>query len=234
MGRKFEACTLSEQGREDPHGQQKGGGATAPAVVGAFSATTCFHASNPFLFGTLCTSLKLGQRSVSPTRRTVCDSTFEWSLQVLLLPLGGSPLFETLRLQKCHVLLLQQGEVVLELETELEPCLLVVVVLDRSRSKIQDFCDVRRRHITAPLPCAERCSLTVRRVQAPRGLRPHDHQGVLDDEGEHGDVRVRGDEETTFCHGKEIGRVREKMAQQLVGCVRQLTWSGSLRDGQSR
>ena len=37
------------------------------------------------------------QWSVSPTRRTVCDSTFEWSLQVLLLPLEDSPLFETLR-----------------------------------------------------------------------------------------------------------------------------------------
>ena len=77
----------------------------------------------------------LVQWSVSPTRRTVCDSTFGWSLQVLLLPLEGSPLFETLRLQKRHVLLTHQGEVVLELESELEPGLLIVVVLDRFRSK---------------------------------------------------------------------------------------------------
>ena len=44
---------------------------------------------------------------------------------------------------------------------ELEPSLLIVVVLDRFRSKLQDFCDVCRRHITAPLPCASfDCSLT--------------------------------------------------------------------------
>ena len=44
-------------------------------------------------------------------------------------------------LQKRHVLLIHQGEVVLELETELEPGLLVVVELDRFRSQLQDFCD---------------------------------------------------------------------------------------------
>ena len=49
----------------------------------------------------------------------------------------------------------------LELETELEPSLLIVVVLDKFRSKLQDFCDVCRRHITAPLPCANfACSVT--------------------------------------------------------------------------
>ena len=41
-----------------------------------------------------------------------------------------------------HVPLIHQGEVVLELKTELEPRLLIVVVLDRFRSKFQDFCDV--------------------------------------------------------------------------------------------
>ena len=44
------------------------------------------------------------------------------------------------------------GEVVLELETELEPGPLIVVVLARLRSKLQDFCDVRRHHVTAALP----------------------------------------------------------------------------------
>ena len=38
---------------------------------------------------------------------------------------------------------------------------LPVVVLDKFRSKLQDFSDVRRRHITAPLPCASfACSVT--------------------------------------------------------------------------
>ena len=37
------------------------------------------------------------QWSVSPTRRTVCDSKFGWSLQVLLLLLEGSPQVEILR-----------------------------------------------------------------------------------------------------------------------------------------
>ena len=64
-------------------------------------------------------------------------------------------------LQRRHVLLIHQSEVVLELEAELEPGLLVVVVLDKFRSKLQDFCAVRRRHITAPLPCASvACSVT--------------------------------------------------------------------------
>ena len=63
--------------------------------------------------------------------------------------------------QESHVPLIHQGEIVLELETELEPGLLIVVVLDRFRSKLQDFCDVHRRHITAPLPCASfACSVT--------------------------------------------------------------------------
>ena len=42
---------------------------------------------------------------------------------------------------------------VLELKTELEPKLLIVVILDKLRNKLQDFCDVNR-HLTAPLTCA--------------------------------------------------------------------------------
>ena len=42
-------------------------------------------------------------------------------------------------MQERHVPLIHQGEVILELETELEPSLLIVVVLDRFRSKLQDF-----------------------------------------------------------------------------------------------
>ena len=57
-------------------------------------------------------------------------------------------------LQKRHVPLIHQGEVVLELQTELEPNLLVVVVLDRFRSKLRDLCEVRRRHITATFACS--------------------------------------------------------------------------------
>ena len=52
------------------------------------------------------------------------------------------------------VLLVHQGEVVLEHETELEPGPLIVVVPNRLRSKLQDFCDVRRHRVTAPLPFA--------------------------------------------------------------------------------
>ena len=63
--------------------------------------------------------------------------------------------------QERHVPLIHQDEVILELETELEPSLLIVVVLDRFRSKLQDFCDVCRLHITAPLPRASfACSVT--------------------------------------------------------------------------
>ena len=46
-------------------------------------------------------------------------------------------------LQKRYVLLIHQSEVVLELETELEPTLLIVVVLNKFRSKLPDFCHVR-------------------------------------------------------------------------------------------
>ena len=52
------------------------------------------------------------------------------------------------------LLLVHQGVVVLELETELEPGPLIVVVLDRLRSKLQDFCDVR---------CHRVCSTTMRK-----------------------------------------------------------------------
>ena len=90
----------------------------------------------------------------------MCDSTFGWSLQVLLLPLEGSPLFLCV-LQKRHVLITHQDDEVLELEMELEPGLVIVVVLGRFRSKLQVLCDVRRRHITAPLPCVSfACSVT--------------------------------------------------------------------------
>ena len=64
-------------------------------------------------------------------------------------------------MQELDVLLVHQGEVVLELETELEPGPLIVVVVDRLRSKLQDFCGVRRHRVTAPLPCASfTCSVT--------------------------------------------------------------------------
>ena len=99
--------------------------------------------------------------SVSPARHTVCDSTFGWS--PLILPFRRK-VRHRLRLcvqQERHVPLIHQSEVILELETELEPSLLIVVVLDRFRSKLQDFCDVCRRHVTAPLPCASfACSVT--------------------------------------------------------------------------
>ena len=56
---------------------------------------------------------------------------------------------------------MHEGEVILELETELKPSLIIGVVLDRFRSKLRDFCDVCRRHITAPQPCASfSCSVT--------------------------------------------------------------------------
>ena len=84
----------------------------------------------------------------------MCDSMFGWSLLILPFPSEGSPQVETLRQEESHISLIHQGEVVLELETELEPSLLIVVVLDRFRSKLQDFCDVCCRHVTAPLPCA--------------------------------------------------------------------------------
>ena len=43
-------------------------------------------------------------------------------------------------LQKRHVLLVHKSEIVLELETELQPSPLIVVVRSRSCSKFQDFC----------------------------------------------------------------------------------------------
>ena len=45
-------------------------------------------------------------------------------------------------LEKIHVLLVHKGEVVLQLEKELQPGPLVIVVLDRLCSKLQDFCNV--------------------------------------------------------------------------------------------
>ena len=117
----------------------------------------------PLLFGTLCTSLKLHPvvsvankaYSVCVTQRSIGHCRFLcscWKVRHCL---------RLCVLQKRHVLLIHQGEVFLELETELEPGLCVVVVLDKFRSKLQDFCDVRRRHITAPLPCASfACSVT--------------------------------------------------------------------------
>ena len=87
------------------------------------------------------------------------DSTFGWSPLILPFPSEGSPQVETQ--QERHVPLIHQGEVILELETELEPSLLIVVVQHKFRSKLQDFCDVCRRHITSPLPCASfACSVT--------------------------------------------------------------------------
>ena len=51
-----------------------------------------------FLFGTLCTSLKLHPVvSVANKAYSVCDSAFDKSLQVLVLLLESSPLLETLR-----------------------------------------------------------------------------------------------------------------------------------------
>ena len=47
-----------------------------------------------------------------------------------------------------------------------EPRLLIVVVLDRFRSKFHDFCDVCRRHITAPLPCANFVCVVTRSTTA--------------------------------------------------------------------
>ena len=41
--------------------------------------------------------------------------------------------------QELDVLLVHQGEVVLEIETELEPVPLIVVVLDKLRNKLQDL-----------------------------------------------------------------------------------------------
>ena len=55
-------------------------------------------------------------------------------------------------LENLHVLLVHKGEIVLDLEMELQPGPLVVVVLDRLCSKLQDFCNVCRDCITAPLP----------------------------------------------------------------------------------
>ena len=135
-----------------------------PAVFGAFSAAKL----SPRLEPVFCSALfapvsSFIQWSVSPTRRTVC---------VTQRSIGHCRFFcscwkvrHCLRLcvlQKRHVLLIHQGEVFLELETELEPSLCVVVVLDKFRSKLQDFCDVRRRHITAPLPCASFASSVTR------------------------------------------------------------------------
>ena len=56
-------------------------------------------------------------------------------------------------LQKRHVLLIHQGEVVLELETEHEPGLLVVDVLDRFRSKLQGLlrCSPSSYHTSATM-----------------------------------------------------------------------------------
>ena len=63
----------------------------------------------------------------------MCHSTFGWSPLILPFFVGK---------EECHVSFIHHGEVVLELVTELEPRLLIVVVLDRFRSKFQDFCDV--------------------------------------------------------------------------------------------
>ena len=102
-----------------------------PAVFGAFSGAICLHASSA-LFAAVSTS-----RQKVRHRLRLCVQ------------------------QERHVPLIHKGEVILELETELESNLLLIVVLDRFRSKLQDFCDVCRRPITAPPSCARfACSLT--------------------------------------------------------------------------
>ena len=66
---------------------------------------------------------------------------------ILSFPSEGSPQVETLRSAGALDTFHPPSETVLELETELDPSLFIVVVLGRFRSKLQDFCDVCRRHI---------------------------------------------------------------------------------------
>ena len=146
------------------------------AVFGAFSAADCLHASNPILSGTLCTSLKLCPMVSVTTKRTMCVTQLSDGHRLFFR--SCRKVRHRLRLcvqQEHHAPLIHQGEIVLELETELKPGLLIVVVLDRFRSKLQDFCDVRRRHITAPLPCASfACSVTRSTTDGDSTQRHHD------------------------------------------------------------
>ena len=104
--------------------------------------------------------------------------------------------------KECHVSLIHQGGVVLELGTELEPRLLFVVVLDRFRSKFQNFCDDCRRCITAPLPCANFGCVVTRSTTA---------------EFQHNDMMMRttvlNDLRLEMAHEMRIVSVHEKSEQ---------------------
>ena len=89
---------------------------------------------------------------------SVASKAYSVRLSVRMFNASSSPpcwkIRHRLRLsvvQESDVLLVHKGEVVLEVEMELEHGPLIVVVLDVLRSKLRDFCNVRhlvslRRH----------------------------------------------------------------------------------------
>ena len=116
-----------------------------PAVYRAFAANNCPQTSNPFLFGTRCTSLK--HRPVVKCRPQGVQCVAERSDEHGGLVSSRCNIRHKLRfcvLQKFERTFFHKSEAVLELESELQPGSLTAVVRSRSCSKFQYFCNVRR------------------------------------------------------------------------------------------
>ena len=116
-----------------------------PAVYRAFSATNCLQTWNPFLFGTRCTSLK--HRPVVKCRPQGVQCVAQRSDEHGGLVSSRCNIRHRLRfcvLQRFERTFFHKSEAVLELESELQPGSLTVVVRGRSCSKFQYFCNVRR------------------------------------------------------------------------------------------